>query len=156
MRRALGIGMGIVLCAGLVGCGGDEETADAPVTREVRVVEHAATDKVTDLEPMGDSNGDVLTFANDLYDSTNKTKVGTDQGFCVRTAAGVSWECMWTAFLADGQITVEGPFYDAKGSTLAITGGTGAYKDAKGEMQLVYRDPKGAEFDFVYSLILGE
>ena len=52
-------------------------------------------------------------------------KVGTDQGYCLRVVAGASYECTWTTFLPGGQIVVAGPFYDAKDSTLAITGGTG-------------------------------
>jgi hypothetical protein len=55
--------------------------------------------------------------------------------------------------LADGQITVEGPFLDAGDSTLAVTGGTGAYAGVHGEMQLHSRDAKGSEYDFTYKLI---
>jgi Allene oxide cyclase barrel like domain len=54
--------------------------------------------------------------------------------------------------LNDGQITVEGPFYDAKDSVLAVTGGTGAYAGARGEMKLHARDAQGSAYDFVYSL----
>jgi hypothetical protein len=60
---------------------------------------------------------------------------------------------MWTTFLPGGQITVEGPFYDAGDSTLAITGGTGAYRNVRGQMDLKYRNPAGTEFDFVFHLI---
>jgi allene oxide cyclase len=49
-------------------------------------------------------------------------------------------------------ITVHGPFLDAGDSLLAVTGGTGAYAGAKGEMKLHARDAKGSEYDFVYSL----
>ena len=47
---------------------------------------------------------------------------------------GESWECSWTTFLSKGQITVQGPFLDAGDSVLAITGGTGKYRNARGEM----------------------
>ena len=33
-------------------------------------------------------------------------------------------------------MTVEGPFYDTRDSVLAITGGTGAYANARGQMEL--------------------
>ena len=78
--------------------------------------------------------------------------LGTDNGWCVRTVVGKAWECFWTMSLADGQITVEGPFLDAGDSTLAITGGTGAYAGVSGEMKLHARDDKGTEYDFVYML----
>ena len=64
------------------------------------------------------------------------------------------WECFWTVFLADGQITVEGPYYDnGNDSTLAITGGTGAYSNAQGQMLLhATGNPVGSEYDFIYHL----
>jgi hypothetical protein len=86
-------------------------------------VERATTDTAADIAPEGDSVGDVLGFANEVFDEGNQTKVGTDNGSCVRTAAGTAWECIWTLSLSDGQLTVEGPFLDAGDSTLAITGG---------------------------------
>ncbi|MCR4282864.1 MAG: hypothetical protein NUV72_07535, partial [Bauldia sp.] len=96
--------------------------------------------------------GDILTFANELYDEANATKVGTDNGWCVRTVVGAAWECFWTASLADGQITVEGPFLDAGDSVLAVTGGTGAYSSVRGEMKLHARNDEGSEYDFAYEL----
>jgi hypothetical protein len=127
--------------------------AHASEIQKITVVEHAATDLVTDTGEKGDSVGDILTFANEVFDQANANKVGSDNGWCVRTVAGKSWECFWTLLLSDGQITVEGPFLDAGDSTLAVTGGTGAYSGARGEMQLHARDAKGSEYDFSYSLI---
>ncbi len=97
--------------------------APAHAATTIRVVEHADTDATTDLAPAGDSAGDILTFANPLFDAANKKAVGSDQGFCVRVVVGKSYECTWTNFLKGGQIVVQGPFYDTKDSTLAITGG---------------------------------
>jgi len=119
----------------------------------LKVVEHADTDTVTDTGAAGDSVGDILTFANEVYDEANAQKVGTDNGYCARTVTGAAWECFWTLTLSDGQITVEGPFYDTADSVLAITGGTGAYAGARGEMSLHARDAKGSEYDFAYTLM---
>lgn len=116
------------------------------------VIEHATSDTVTDLGAKGDSVGDVLTFNNEIFATDNKTKLGTDNGFCVRTVAGRAWECFWTLTLEKGQITVEGPFLDAGDSVLSVTGGTGAYSGAQGEMGLHARDAKGSEYAFNYSL----
>ena len=116
------------------------------------VVERATTDAVTDLGASGDSAGDVLTFANEVFDAADAEKVGSDSGFCVRTIAGKAWECFWTLSLANGQLTVAGPFLDAGDSTLTITGGTGHYAGAKGEMKLHARDAKGSAYDFTYVL----
>jgi allene oxide cyclase len=127
-------------------------TASASAGEVVSVVERADTDAVTDTGAKGDSVGDVLTFANPVFDKANQTKVGTDQGYCVRTAVGKAWECTWTLSLKDGQLTVAGPFLDAGDSVLAITGGTGKYAAARGQMKLHARDAKGTAYDFVYEL----
>jgi hypothetical protein len=119
-------------------------------TTTIKVVERAANDIVTDTGPEGDSVGDILTFANEVYDEANAEKIGTDNGYCIRTAVGAAWECNWTITLADGQIVVEGPFLDTGDSVLAITGGTKAYAGARGEMLLHARNPEGTEYDFTY------
>jgi len=126
--------------------GGNPTSAAATFT----VVERATSDAVTDTGKKGDSAGDLLTFANALYNAGNTRKVGTDNGYCVRTVAGNQWECWWTSFLAGGQIVVEGPFLDAGSSKLAITGGTGKYSRARGWMDLRARNDKGTEYDFTY------
>ncbi len=125
--------------------------SSAPGT--LHVVEHADTDTVADIAPAGDSIGDVLGFANPVFDEANQKQVGTDNGHCIRTAVGSAWECFWTLMLADGQITVEGPFFDTTDSTLAITGGTGAYSRARGQMTLHARNDKGTEYDFTYQIL---
>ncbi len=121
--------------------------------QRIQLIEHADTDATLDLGAKGDSVGDLLTFANPIFDSANKTRVGSDQGYCVRVIAGKSWECFWTLRLDDGQITVEGPFYDAGDSVMAVTGGTGKYAGAKGSMKLHPRDAKGSSYDFSYDLL---
>ena len=120
---------------------------------KIAVVERATTDAVTNGDPTTDAAGNILTFANDVYNAADTHKVGNDQGSCVRTVVGESWECTWTTFLPSGQITVEGPFSDTGNTVLAITGGTGAYRNARGEMQLNYHNPAGTEFDFIFHLI---
>jgi len=116
------------------------------------VVERALTDTEIDLGAKGDSVGDLLTFANPIFDAANKVQLGTDQGYCIRVAVGKSWECFWTLILKDGQITVEGPFYDAADSVMVVTGGSGKYAGAKGSMKLHARDAKSTSYDFVYDL----
>lgn len=119
----------------------------------LNVVERATTDVVTDTGEAGDTVGDLLTFANEVYDEANETMVGTNNGYCIRTAVGSAWECFWTLTLEDGQITVQGPFYDAGDSTLTITGGTGAYINVGGEMGLHARNAEGTEYDFYYYIV---
>jgi hypothetical protein len=127
----------------------------------IHVVEHAITDTVGDADhgqPSPDALGNVLAFHNPVFDAANKTQVGVDNGQCTRTIAdpknGV-WECFWTVILSAGQITVEGPFDDNGTDTiLAITGGTGAYNAAHGQMTLHLRGvvKKVTQYDFLYQV----
>jgi hypothetical protein len=48
---------------------------------------------------------------------------------------------------------VQGPFYDAKDSDLAITGGTGVWASAHGQMHLHARDAAGTAYDFTYRVL---
>ena len=129
----------------------DARVAAGPKTI-LHVVERHGTQTFIDSGKPGDSQGDVLAFANILYDGGNQKRVGRDQGACTRTIVGAAWECNWTALLQKGQITVEGPFYDTGDSVLAVIGGTGVYNGARGRMTLHARDAKGLSYDFVYTL----
>jgi hypothetical protein len=120
---------------------------------QIKLVERAVGEVTVDLGAKGDSVGDMLVFANGVFDSANKTQLGGDQGYCVRTIVGKSWECFWTLTLKDGQITIEGPFKDEGDSLMTVTGGTGAYAGAKGSMKLHPRDAKGSSYDFTYDLL---
>jgi allene oxide cyclase len=119
------------------------------------LVERAVSDTNVDLGAKGDSLGDLLVFANPIYDSANRVEVGRDQGYCVRVAVGKSWGCFWTLILKDGQITSEGPFYDSGDSLMAITGGTGNYVGAQGSVRVHPGDARQSSFDFRYELRLG-
>jgi allene oxide cyclase len=142
---AAAVALAVTLAAGSTGA------ASSGGGKRIAVFERATTDTLVDLPPAGDSLGDTLTFANEVFDARTGKKVGTDQGHCVRTVVGQAFECFWTTFLPRGQITVQGPFYDAADSTLAITGGTGAYRNARGTMELHARS--ATEFDLVFHVI---
>ena len=125
----------------------------ALAAEQIVVVERPVGETTVDLGAKGDSVGDLLVFANKVYDAANKTQLGTDNGYCVRTVVGKSWECFWTMTLKGGQITVEGPFMDSGDSLLAVTGGTGKYAGARGSMKLHPRDPTPTGYDFTYDLL---
>lgn len=131
-------------------------SVQSPVLRSqvlhLDVVERATTDTVVDTGPAGDSRGDLLSFANDVFDATNTHRVGHDNGSCVRTVPGQAYECEWTLTLRHGSLVVQGPFYDTADSTLAITGGTGRFAAARGQMVLHARNAAGTAYDFRYSI----
>lgn len=126
--------------------------ASPAMAASLHVIEHATSDATASISKAKDNRGDILTFANPIFDAADKKQVGDDNGFCIRTVPGKAYECSWTTTLADGQITVEGPFHDAGDTKVAVTGGTGRYAGARGEMKLHARDPKSTEYDFLYSL----
>jgi allene oxide cyclase len=118
----------------------------------VHVIEHAITD--TEAPGVGgkDVKGNILTFNNPVFNTANSKQVGHDEGFCTRLQVKLGiWECLWTTFVKGGQITVQGPYYDTKNSTLSITGGTGIYDGARGQMKLLSRNG-GKEYDFIFQL----
>jgi allene oxide cyclase len=106
-----------------------------------------------DVAPPGASPGDMIIFQSDIVDSTTKKLVGHDSGWCVRTWTTKELsECNFTLTLADGQISVQGPS-DRHGETvLAITGGTGKYSGARGELKMKTR--VGVGFDNHLTLVL--
>ena len=128
-------------------------TLPAFAAEQVKLVERAIGETTVDLGAKGDSVGDLLVFSNGVFDADNKTQLGTDNGYCVRTVVGKSWECFWTVTLKAGQITIEGPFSDQGDSLVTVTGGTGKYAGAKGSMKLHPRDAKGSSYDFTYDLL---
>jgi Allene oxide cyclase len=154
MKRLLGIVFSIVALGALgaaVAARAGSPARHGGGAKSFTVIEHATTDATTDTGAQGDSAGDVLTFANEIFNSTDARRVGTDQGYCIRVVPGTSYECNFTTFLPGGQIVVEGPFYDAKDSTLAVTGGTGRFRRARGTMDL-HALENGTKFAFVFHL----
>jgi hypothetical protein len=151
MRRSLAAVAALAAIAVVIGMASISSAGAGP--KKFTVIEHATTDTVVDTGAVGDTTGDLLTFHNELFDETDVTAVGSDQGECVRIdpMAG-TWECRWTNVLEGGKLMVEGPFYDTADSVVAITGGTGIYKDSRGTMRLL-AGPGANEFSFVFRVI---
>jgi allene oxide cyclase len=123
-------------------------------SRVIKVYERATNLTPIDLGATGDSQGDMLVFDNKVFDAATHVAIGSARGQCYRTVVGQAYECSWTNTLPGGSIMVSGPFFDAAESTLAITGGTGAYRNARGEMQFRFRGVSNGspEFDFIFRI----
>ena len=153
LRRTLTLGAAAALLVLLVGTSASA-TGTAVLTK-FTVVERATSDTVVDLGAKGHSLGDMLMFGNNIYNAANTTKIGRDEGSCWRTNPGTAWECSWTVLVAHGSLVVQGPFYDnGRDSVLAVTGGTGVYRTARGQMTLHARNKAGSAYDFIYSISL--
>jgi len=153
-RRTLALAATAALAAGAIAAAPSSATPRRALAAgaTVHVIEHAITDTENPGVGGKDVKGNVLTFNNPVFNIANTKQVGHDEGFCIRVAPkqGI-WECLWTTFLKAGQITVQGPYYDTRNSVLSITGGTGAYRNSRGEMTLLSRDG-GKEYDFIFHL----
>ena len=143
----------VIMATGLVATAASTAKVRAHAAgRTVHVIEHAITDTEIPTGGGKDVKGNILTFNNPVFNVANTKQVGHDEGFCTRIAPAQGiWECLWTTFVRGGQITVQGPYYDTRNSVLSITGGTGAYRDARGQMRLLSRNG-GKEYDFIFQL----
>jgi hypothetical protein len=82
------------------------------------------------VPPGGIAPGSTVTFTADV--TAKGRPVGTAQAACV-IVAGTSAQCQGTTFTRRGEIQAQGPIDIANpSSTVAIVGGTGAYKTARG------------------------
>jgi hypothetical protein len=82
--------------------------------------------------------GDYLVFHADLFDSAG-VKVGTDGGTCVFTSAAGESQCVATLSFAGGDVTTQGLNTDPTipfEAVFAVTGGTGEFKGAAGELDV--------------------
>lgn len=94
-----------------------------------------------DLGAPGPSIGDRLTFSNPIFD-TNNQRVGRDAAECVIVRIDPAEtpdrqqvvQCTISVQFADGQITVQG-MAQGTDNYFAVTGGTGAYRQAHGEVR---------------------
>jgi hypothetical protein len=131
---------------------GTQASAGSSEEGTVHVIEHALTDTVVYVGDHTDHTGNLLTFHNPVFNTANSRQVGSDRGDCIRIdPTHGTWECRWTTFLDGGQITVEGPFNDTSNTVFSITGGTGIFREARGQMILRSRNG-GAEYDFIFQL----
>ena len=152
-HRVLALAATAIIAAAIVAASSSAKSTRAhAASTTVHVIEHAITDTENPTSGGADVKGNILTFNNPVYNVANTSQVGHDEGFCTRLAPKLGmWECLWTTFLKAGQITVQGPYYDTRNSVLSITGGTGAYRNSRGQMPLLARDG-GKEYDFVFEL----
>jgi hypothetical protein len=102
--------------------------------------------------PRANSLGDILVFTNPLADASGRV-VGRLHVSCATTAGARNFlksaiTCSGTYVLRDGTLTAQGTFrVGGATTTIAITGGTGAYANARGV--LVSKDDRGGARDTI-------
>jgi hypothetical protein len=118
-------------------------TAQADGKHQIRL-----TEAHPDLQPTfvdtgkpGPSVGDVVV-ARDGVNRESGAPAGTFTQVCTLVAVGINpltstYECSGSITLPDGTITMQGPFVPAAAEqSAAVTGGTGAYRTARGEVAI--------------------
>ncbi len=140
-------------------------TASSSSSNDHRTTLHLVSNTVDeadlDFNEKGPSLGDQFVFTDNLF--KNGKRVGEDHGSCtlVRiTGTGASAEftvhCQVTLVLAAGQITLQGAVtFTGQGpqtNTVAITGGTGAYQTAHGQVRV--REVSETRTELTVQLIL--
>ena len=147
MRRRLPLAILAVLALAVAIVPGASTSSSAVRSSEdddvlvIRVTETTVEDANLDLGEPGDSLGDEFVFRNDL--SRAGEKVGVDGGVCtvvgLEPMVSATVQCVATARLPRGQITVQGlvTFTDGPSTfKLAITGGTGRFREAHGVLTI--------------------
>ena len=114
--------------------------------KTLRLVAIQKQQQIIDLAPTGPSLGDQLVFSDTVY--RDRREAGTDGVVCSITQVAppytvATYQCVATIRLRNGQITVQGlNEFQGEGDPgpfrFAITGGTGAYTGASGEVVVRY------------------
>jgi hypothetical protein len=104
--------------------------------KSIRVVEISTEQQFVDTGPQGFSLGDEFVFSSKLM--KDDKQVGHDGGVCTATSTKPQeFQCQATAWLDAGQITVQGLISgEQQKFTLPVTGGSGAYTGAEGELHI--------------------
>jgi allene oxide cyclase len=101
----------------------------------IRAIELPVQSTFTDLHEKGLTQGDTFAAANVLRTLDRSAVIGRQDVWCtVLNAKRARFECDITAFLHGGSVMAQGPFQIGKGGRLAIVGGTGQYREARGQL----------------------
>jgi hypothetical protein len=128
---------------------GRARTSAKPPGRTLTVYTSTAQFNLVDLAPAGFRLGDQDVFTDDVFTRKGGARLGIDGGVCsvVRVADAATFsgtlQCLVTYSLKGGQITAQGlarvahALYSGAHSE-AITGGTGRYRNARGETRVSF------------------
>ncbi|KQK14380.1 allene oxide cyclase, chloroplastic [Brachypodium distachyon] len=86
--------------------------------------------------------GDLVPFTNKVYNGSLDKRIGITAGICiliqhVPERNGDRYEAIYSLYFGDyGHITVQGPYLTYEESYLAVTGGSGVFEGAYGQVKL--------------------
>lgn len=88
------------------------------------------------------SLGDIVPFSNKLYSGDLKKRLGITSGICLLIQnkpekKGDRYEAIYSFYFGDyGHLAVQGPYLTYEDSYLAVTGGSGIFEGAYGQVKL--------------------
>jgi len=150
--------------ASMVGALGPKAAADEEISgpTTLRLFEHDTQQTALDLGDPGPGPGDQFLFAGDVFDRQGGIQLGRIAGQCTRLSgdatAGDEF-CAVTLTLDGGEIGVQtvtdsaALFQRAETVPLAIVGGTGLYRNVRGEG--TFQAPNQTDGNVVLNLIGG-
>ena len=137
MKRTA-VGLAAVAALGVAALIPSVGQSQAP--RTITLDSHTKSVKVVDLPPRGKSSAGDLVMAISTLRNSEGARVGTEYIDCnltgrARTFESANYSCTSTQKLRDGTITFAGNLrLAAREITVAVTGGTGAYDGASGNL----------------------
>jgi hypothetical protein len=145
----LGISLGIPAVAASASgtaAGPPQGTASNPQRIDI-ITRATAINNFVDIGPTGPSPGDLYVFSDDVFFASDPAnKVGRADGRCTLIdPSSARFGCTIITSLPKGDITTEGTLVNVSGvtSTGAVTGGTGDFRNARGEGVLELGPPQG-------------
>ncbi|MDA3642643.1 hypothetical protein LZ318_39035 [Saccharopolyspora indica] len=108
---------------------------------------------LTDVGEHGLSLGDEYVFSDVLY--RNGQRVGYDGGSCQVTHVDgerITTNCTLSLQLPDGQLTAQAVWVRGTDGPMAVTGGTGAYRNARGELHVTDVQTPNEKYRIVITL----
>ena len=119
--------------AGTIAYGQD---AAQPASRQLQYYVHFSPFTLVDVGAKGPSRGDQIVSSDQIFAQSGR-KVGRDTQACVITKLSpLEAECTLTFVFADGTITAQYMGRQPPHKIAAVTGGTGRYIGARGQMTL--------------------
>jgi len=150
-RWALGLAVAILFVMGGISVFLRPAVAASQETTHLEFfVKFIGEDTFTDLGAPGFSPGDIFTFHDLVFTANGRTQVGYDGGMCLLfNAAQPEENCTLTFSLPHGEITTQ--FLTGIGPApkpFAVTGGTGRYRNVRGQGLLVESGQETATLSF--------
>jgi hypothetical protein len=115
--------------------------ASPDITTAKTIVVISRNETATDIDnpPAGPSQGDEGVVHSPLFNRSG-AEVGTlDVHFVITSLDPFAIQAVFTASLAKGQITAQGVAGEGQAFTAAVTGGTGAFRNARGQVTVRFQ-----------------